>query len=68
MQPIRQTLAAAFPVSGITTRTTNQSEQDTHTAKLAAHWGRVFCRRAVRQNTRPPAGLGHVWGVFGLRV
>ncbi|UUZ65370.1 GyrI-like domain-containing protein [Polaromonas sp. P1(28)-13] len=42
MQPTRQTLAAAFPVSGITVRTTNQSERDPQTAKLAAHWGRFF--------------------------
>ena len=42
MQVTRQTIAAAFPVSGITVRTTNQSEQDPGSAKLAAHWGRFF--------------------------
>lgn len=42
MQPTRQTLAAAFLVSGIMVRTTNQDEQDPHTARLAGHWGRFF--------------------------
>ncbi|MDQ3271673.1 MAG: hypothetical protein M3Q12_05815 [Pseudomonadota bacterium] len=42
MQPTRQTVAAAFLVSGIMVRTSNRDEQDPHTARLAGHWGRFF--------------------------